>query len=1283
MFSTNEGRLIFTYDAEQLCIEPWGNNAVRVRATKMAAMPQENWALLPRPDIKAKIETSESAATLMNGIIKVAVSKRGKIIISNNRTGKILLEEFVRDRRDVLDPKCSALEIEAREFKPILGGDYQLIARFESLDPKERIYGMGQYQQPYLDIKGTQLELAHRNSQASIPFAVSSRGYGLLWNNPSIGNAVFGKNVMSFEAQSTKALDYWVVASETPAEIVRSYADATGKAPMMPEYGLGFWQCKLRYQTQDELLEVAREYRRRELPIDLIVIDFFHWPLQGDWRFDEKYWPDPDAMVKELKELKIELMISIWPTVDRRSENYEEMVEKGLLIQTERGVRTAMTFQGQTIHFDPTNPAARDYVWHKAKKNYYEKGIKVFWLDEAEPEYRHYDFDNYRYHMGPNVAIDLLNGSGNIFPKEYARAYYEGMEAAGQKNIVNLIRCAWAGSQKYGALVWSGDISSTWSSFRNQLAAGLNMGLSGVPWWTTDIGGFHGGDPNDEAFRELFLRWFQWGTFCPVMRLHGDREPRQPKYPGSPGCRSGADNEVWSYGPAVYEICKKYMLVREEMREYTRVLMEEAHRLGSPIMRTLFYEFPEDQKCWEVEDQYMYGDKYLTCFNAEAPLQAPLIATLMSIVTFSHGFVLPPPTGFFNVGSKAYVLRKLTLDDPVAPNGFGASVLLNIYYPTEQKAPPSKYIWAGLSNLYDTHYHLGNGTFHNITARTSYNAEPLPLKEWKKLDLPTLIFSPPFAGPPSQVFHGLISNLVSHGYSVVTMDHPYEQPYLQLPDGTGILGLPFDYDINTEEGLQLVHRVHEYRLTDAHAVLEAMPSVSKNLSIPLNLTHFSFFGHSLGGSAALSQILYERNRKTTYKHRILGALNMDGSLWDPVAANEPSVDLRIPSLILSSAYHRGDPQFAHFDAQQSTWAKEINIGGKSNHTDFSDLIVVKQGLGISGGEGAIGCNVRAANRVESGLTAAQNASFDGSCLNIDAIRHCDNVMYIEPTQIYMHTDFNESEIRDAGEQGDRWTKAVINTFANIITWNYVDVPNFAGQNQDQKISAIQHKSDFIRWEAIAKTGGIYMDWDVVPLRPLTPLLNAGFAFIGGRHYGGADERGGINGTINNGVFLTKPNSAMARIVVREQHAGFDGKWEANLQSMTKIAERLVPIPNEVLILDRTAFAPTHWFKESTDPLFKPNEGKPSPAPHLINSTDPMELYDNAVMNRRRRAQWEMDFSSTYMLHAFALHEYYEFVNPKTILSRTSNFGVATYDIVRHMVDQGYISGDEEDERTNS
>ena len=213
----------------------------------------------------------------------------------------------------------------------------------------------------------------------------------------------------------------------------------------------------------------------------------------------------------------------------------------------------------------------------------------------------------YRYHLGPNVQI------GNIYPKCYAQTFYEGMEAQGQKNIVNLLRCAWAGSQKYGALVWSGDIHSSFESLRNQFAAGLNMGMAGIPWWTTDIGGFHGGDPSDPAFREVLVRWFQYGAFCPVMRLHGDRMPHQKPLGTERGgrCPSGGDNEVWSFGEEAYEICKKYLFLRERMRPYTEKAMAQAHEKGTPVMRPLFYGYPQDSQTWEVEDQYLYGDHIL------------------------------------------------------------------------------------------------------------------------------------------------------------------------------------------------------------------------------------------------------------------------------------------------------------------------------------------------------------------------------------------------------------------------------------------------------------------------------------------------------------------------------------------------------------------------------------------------------------------------------------------------------------------------------------------------
>lgn len=186
---------------------------------------------------------------ICHGKIQASVSTSGKLEISDSKN-EVLLEEYVRNRRDLLDPKCSAIEVEAREFKPILGGDYHLTMRFESLDRNEKIYGMGQYQQPYLNLKGLDLELAHRNLQASVPFAISSLGYGLLWNNPGIGRAVFGGNIISFEAYSTTTLDYWIMAEDSPAQILEGYSAVTWTVPMMPEYGLGFWQCKLRYQTR-------------------------------------------------------------------------------------------------------------------------------------------------------------------------------------------------------------------------------------------------------------------------------------------------------------------------------------------------------------------------------------------------------------------------------------------------------------------------------------------------------------------------------------------------------------------------------------------------------------------------------------------------------------------------------------------------------------------------------------------------------------------------------------------------------------------------------------------------------------------------------------------------------------------------------------------------------------------------------------------------------------------------------------------------------------------------
>ncbi len=601
LFTREDNRLIWRANGETLAIMPWGENSLRVRSAMMRDVEDTRYSLLDPALCQAEIALGEKEASIRNGNIKA--------VIRHIDWGMKSQISFYNQRGDLLLRECDgggALNVTPRFFKPILGGDHQLTVTFEGFH-EEKLYGMGQYQQDQWDIKYCSFELAHRNSQASVPFVLSSRGYGFLWHNPAVGRANFARNKTEWHAVSTRQMDYWITAGDTPAQIEEAYAKATGTVPMMPEYGLGFWQCKLRYWNQEQLLSVAREYRRRQIPIDLIVCDFFHWPKMGDYRFDPEFFPDPKAMADELSAMGIALMVSVWPQIDQQSENFEEMRQLGLLVKPEHGVDVCMQFGGDSVFFDATNPEARAYVWEKCRKNYYENGVRVFWLDEAEPEYGTYDFDNYRYRIGSNLQ------AGNVYPQLYSRAFYEGMEKEGQKNIINLVRCAWSGSQRYGALVWSGDIHSDFPTLRRQITAGLHMGLCGIPWWTTDIGGFGGGDPKDEDFRELIVRWFQWGAFCPVMRLHGDRRPTTPLYgkDGRSALFTGGDNEVWSFGGTAYEIMAKFLRLRETMRGYIREIMREAHEKGTPAMRAMFYEFPGDPTCWDLSDQYMFGPDML------------------------------------------------------------------------------------------------------------------------------------------------------------------------------------------------------------------------------------------------------------------------------------------------------------------------------------------------------------------------------------------------------------------------------------------------------------------------------------------------------------------------------------------------------------------------------------------------------------------------------------------------------------------------------------------------
>jgi alpha-D-xyloside xylohydrolase len=588
-----------------LRLEAWGPDVVRVRETPNPTFAEVPNALVASGPTDAQIDLRDDGASLRTGALTVTVSPYGRLQFYRKGSPEPRFSDVD------WNPGAPQLHPISREFRPVEQDLYHIEANFLAYDD-ERFFGLGQHRHGLLDQKGAIIDLFQRNAEVAIPFLVSSRGYGLLWNNPAVGRVELGADRTRWVAEASRQLDYLVIvppaepavaAESTYAAIMRRYADLTGHAPQMPEWATGFWQCKLRYADQDELLDVAREHKRRGLPMSVIVVDFFHWKQQGDWSFDPEHWPDPEAMIRELSQMGIRLMVSVWPTVNPKSENAALMRRDGHLLKGRHGeyvvfpfIDTNETPPVLVNYYDPTNPAAREFVWRQCKQNYWDKGVALFWLDACEPELYPIDHANLSFHAGGGSEVS------GVYPLMHECGFYEGMTAAGAESVINLCRSAWAGSQRYGAAVWSGDIRSDWETLRKQIAAGLNMGMSGIPWWTTDIGGFYGGDINDPGFRELLIRWFEFGVFCPICRLHGNRDPRPESH-----LVSGAANEVWSYGGEVYEVLRELLFLRERLRPYLHEQMRIASETGVPPMRPLFFDYPDDQESYRIADEFLLG----------------------------------------------------------------------------------------------------------------------------------------------------------------------------------------------------------------------------------------------------------------------------------------------------------------------------------------------------------------------------------------------------------------------------------------------------------------------------------------------------------------------------------------------------------------------------------------------------------------------------------------------------------------------------------------------------
>ncbi|UOX91987.1 family 31 glucosidase [Amycolatopsis sp. FBCC-B4732] len=603
--TTEDGRsLEVRVRHEVLRVEPWGDGSLRVRAGRHRILDDVPGALLPAKPSSATATADGRTGRVVNGALTAIVE------LADTDTGIDAQLRFVRtDTGEELlsEQRAHFWWPGARLFMPSRNGYGRLEQRFAAYDD-ERVYGLGQHTHGRLDQKGLVLDLVQRNAEVSVPFLLSSRGYGFLWNSPAVGRVELAANGTRWVADDARQLDYWITTGDGPRQVLSHYADATGHAPMLPEWAAGFWQSKLRYRTQDELLAVAREYHARGLPLSVIVADFFHWTHLGDWRFDPDGWPDPAGMIRELADLGVKLMVSVWPSVSPLSENYRELHEQGLLVAAESGVPAHAPWKDKgfdvempVAFYDATNPAARRFVWAKVKENYYDLGVRAWWLDGDEPEIQPGHPHNLGFHAGPGSEVF------NLYPQANAQAFHDGIRAEGDDEVVLLSRSAWAGSQRYGAALWSGDVAATWESLRAQVRAGLNVALAGIPWWTTDIGGFHGGDPASPEYRELMVRWFSYGVCCPLFRLHGFRDPRPPFGPAM----TGGPNEVWSYGDSAYEAITASLRLRERLRPYLMAQMRVAHEQGIPPMRPLFVDFPGDPESWTVEDAFLLGPDLL------------------------------------------------------------------------------------------------------------------------------------------------------------------------------------------------------------------------------------------------------------------------------------------------------------------------------------------------------------------------------------------------------------------------------------------------------------------------------------------------------------------------------------------------------------------------------------------------------------------------------------------------------------------------------------------------
>ena len=645
--SAQSGKFVVERPNRTIVVEPYGPNIVRITLStqKSEALAAPGYGIIGTPSVTGWTHNTDSRG--------YEIYRSGKMIVRiaptdlstphhmpldaiNNK----LRQEYFGGGPHRQGPFDDTISIATSSGKPLLtmrqwsmypnqpapsastaaqkvDPGFRVSAIFDS-PAGEHYYGLGQHQQGELDLRDHRIDCwqnydAIGGETVCVPFMVSSRHYGLIWDNPSKTTVDLGFNLRNvWSSQVGNRVSFFIIAGATSDHIYEGYRQLTGIAHLLPKAAYGYIQSKAIYPTQSQLLAIAKGYRDRHLPLDVLVVDFLNMTHQGNLDLDPARWPDPAAMNKQLHSMGIHTLLSVWPHFAQGTLYYDMLVRKGWLIRKADGSPDSGGFSkaiGPNI--DTTNPAAARWFWDKIRDRYVKPdGFDYIWLDETEPD------------INPENDFFYI-GSGkryfNVYPLFHTASVYDGFrrDFGDSRRVMILARASYLGAQRNGTVFWSSDITATWDMLRRSIAAGLGFTASGMPYWDTDIAGFFspeipptykpahtplvspaGAEENVDHYLdypELFVRWFQWGVFQPVMRAHGER----------------MHNEVWSYGSQAEPILEKYLRLRYTLMPYIYSLGYHAYQTGAPYMRALFMDFPDDPKVANLSDEYMFGPAFL------------------------------------------------------------------------------------------------------------------------------------------------------------------------------------------------------------------------------------------------------------------------------------------------------------------------------------------------------------------------------------------------------------------------------------------------------------------------------------------------------------------------------------------------------------------------------------------------------------------------------------------------------------------------------------------------